>query len=447
MTSIISQEVGAVGLAAPTSGILPLPSPCPEKNTNSDNTHPFTHLYCPPSIADPRAYARSKHPTGSPLVSRPSSYQWKVQGAAKANIYQFANEVGIDQVAVICLTYLEKKYVSREAMSCFNNLTRRVLKLFGPWVRIMERHKDGSWHIHLLVDMGQDILTGFDIGAYIALKGEFEKAITFEQRYRILCQCTAEGHPLRKIWVDLNPRFKAHGFGRFDLFPIRTDAEKISTYVTKSIATNMAAAREFAARCKLVAMRETPPRVHVASLRVQFVRYSKNFKRSFGPRCNFNNEHFRKYREKVAVFAERLGCKDSDEVSKLLCTKKWRYEYRDLIIRLQIPSDACPEYKNGVNGAWALGPPPPLATYDDLHIAGDFVEAYPGCDPSVPRLIGFDWRAKNETLFQAAYRKLSIALLPADTMAAWRAQWARGTSILPPGFPAPRRNRHGSIIK
>ena len=442
--SIIPQEVGAVAVAAPTGGILAHPSPCPsDRSTNSDNNYQSTF----PVITHPRANTPSKYRTGSLPIYRPNSYEWKVQAAAKANIHRFINEVGIQRVAVICLTFPKKKYVSREAMRCFNNLTRRVLKLFGPWGRILERHKDGSFHIHLLVDMGQDILTGFDIKAYYALEGEFEKAITFGQRYRILCQCTTEGHPLRKIWVDLNPRFKAHGYGRFDLFPIRSDAEKISIYVTKSIAMNMAASREFAAKCKLVAMRETPPRVHVAPLRVQYVRYSENFKLSYGPRFNWNDKFSKDCREQVAVFAERLGCKDPDEVSKLLCNKKWQRDYRDLIKSLHIPSDVCPEYLNGVNGAWALGPPPPLATYDDLHIAGDFVEAYPGCDPSVPRLIGFDWRAKNETLFQAAYRKLSIALLPADTMAAWRAQWARGTSILPPGFPAPRRNRHGSIIK
>jgi hypothetical protein len=75
-----------------------------------------------------------------------------------------------------------------------------------------------------------------------------------------------------------------------------------------------------------------------------------------------------------------------------------------------------------------------LATYDDLHVSGDYIPAHRGCDPLVPRLLRYDWRAENEILFKAAAKKIGGSLHPLDQLKDWRTPLPLDASTLPPGF-------------
>lgn len=92
---------------------------------------------------------------------------------------------------------------------------------FGDWIAVYERQRRGSWHLHLLVIVAQDIRSGVDWA-------EFERGI-----YR------SASPYLRSLWALLRGRCAAFGFGRHELLPVRSNPEAMARYVGKYIGKHM----------------------------------------------------------------------------------------------------------------------------------------------------------------------------------------------------------------
>jgi hypothetical protein len=76
-----------------------------------------------------------------------SPYQAKAVFALTHNIAAFIDSAGLERIGFLTLTFDHKVYNIEEASACFNRLNVRVIKEhFGRWVRVIEQHKDGSWH-------------------------------------------------------------------------------------------------------------------------------------------------------------------------------------------------------------------------------------------------------------------------------------------------------------
>jgi hypothetical protein len=128
--------------------------------------------------------------------------------------------VGVDRLGVLTLTFEDHVVNAKEASGRLDGFRRRPLKRVCPsegWLKVFERQESKRIHYHLLVDMGQDIRTGFD---FEAVK---------RKDYR-----SASPH-LRKVWRYLRRVGPKYGFGRIELLPVK-DKTGLAKYLQKYIA-------------------------------------------------------------------------------------------------------------------------------------------------------------------------------------------------------------------
>lgn len=144
----------------------------------------------------------------------------KLAFALSANVREFFGKVGLNNVGFVTLTVADHVTDPREFNRRMNNINRRALKPF-PWIRVTERMKSGRLHVHLLIAFPDDIRTGTDFASF--QRKDYRSANPF----------------LRKWWAWLRRQAKAHGFGRSQILPIRTNIEGVSRYVGKYIAKNL----------------------------------------------------------------------------------------------------------------------------------------------------------------------------------------------------------------
>jgi len=247
-----------------------------------------------------------------------SPYQAKALFALTHNIAAFIDSVGIERIGFLTLTFDHKVFDLDEASGAFNRLNVRVIKeFFGGWIRVIEEHKDGSWHYHLLVEMPCDIRTGFNFEAFQAAKEQYQESGKSFEYYRLLRASTGENHPLPKIWKDLRQRLKPYGFGRFELVPVRTNKEGISKYIAKYLSKGLTARRKDGRRVRLTA-------------------YCRKVKRAVHLPIAWASSGARLWRMKVGMTAEHFGCKDLDDLSRLF-GNRWAYHLKDLIASLIPP--------------------------------------------------------------------------------------------------------------
>jgi hypothetical protein len=117
---------------------------------------------------------------------------------------------------------------------------RRLFKeMFGHYIVIVEFTKSGRVHFHVIVQVHDDIRTGFDFTAYAEYKRLNEKynaegkPLTIKER-RDHGDIIGANHALRAIWKKLDRGLTRFGFGPvYDIFPIETNEVAVSRYVTK----------------------------------------------------------------------------------------------------------------------------------------------------------------------------------------------------------------------
>jgi len=244
-----------------------------------------------------------------------SPYQRKALFALTENIAKFIQDVGIERIGFLTLTFENKIYDIGEASAHFNRLNVRVLKeYFGGWCRVIEQHKDGAWHYHLLVEMPCDIRTGFDFTAFNASKEEYQRHGNSGTYYKLLRAATGKDHPLPPLWKELWERLQGYSFGRFELVPVRTNQDGISKYLAKYLSKGLSAIKPDGRRVRLWAI-------------------SRNVQRAVRMPFAWVSTGARLWRRKVTMVAERFRCRDFEDIRNL-AGPSWAYHLKDLIASL-----------------------------------------------------------------------------------------------------------------
>ena len=158
---------------------------------------------------------------------RLSSQQNKAAAALGWNVKALAEKHGLDRIGFLTLTFGNHVTCLKEAQRRFNSLTSNALRVRYPvMIRVIERMKSRRIHYHLLVVLADDIRTGFDFDA-------------IERRdYR------SASPAIRKEWAFLRKAAKTYGFGRTELFPIKSTEEAIGRYMGKYISKHLEAREE-----------------------------------------------------------------------------------------------------------------------------------------------------------------------------------------------------------
>jgi hypothetical protein len=159
--------------------------------------------------------------------------------ALKKNLHHFISVVGEENVGFMLLTFREPIDI-REARHRLNNAWRRYFRaIFGHSITVVETTKAWRPHIHMIVELFDDIRNGFDFQAYADYRHRNEVAngcgprLSCKER-RALRDAIPANPFLRAIWHTLDAGLTDFGFGPvFDLFPIETNEDALAKYLSK----------------------------------------------------------------------------------------------------------------------------------------------------------------------------------------------------------------------
>jgi len=156
-----------------------------------------------------------------------SPYYKKSAFCLRTNCGKFIDDVGIDNVGFLTLTFPDNVLDNKEAYRRFCNMRKQFLSIFfGSWMLVKERQKRGAWHYHILIDCKTDIRSGINWDEIHPPDGQRAKY-------------SSASNELRNLWSILRDRLPIYGFGRSELLPIRSNAEATSKYVGKYIAKHI----------------------------------------------------------------------------------------------------------------------------------------------------------------------------------------------------------------
>ena len=231
-----------------------------------------------------------------------SSQSRKAAAALAWNVQAMVEKWGLERVGFLTLTFSDCVVDGREAQRRFNSLSTHVLRgRYPAYIRVLERHKSGRIHYHLLVALDADIRTGFD---FVAVK---------RRDYR------SASEYLRSEWGFWRHVAKTYGFGRTELLPIKSTGEGIARYVAKYISKHMEA------RLK-------------ADKGLRLVEYSQGA-RMASTRFQFSTKGSAIWRRKLRLFASIICAVCGHPVVSMsslseLLGSRWAYHWRDFILSL-----------------------------------------------------------------------------------------------------------------
>ncbi len=159
------------------------------------------------------------------------------------NVQELIREAGLERVGFLTLTFKGGIPSMVEAQRRFNSFATHVLRpMFGKWVVVVERHRRGGVHFHLLVDAKADIRT------HSAGKGVVDFDGFKRRDYR------SASPALRLLWSRLRNAALRYGFGEraTELLPIKVSGHAVACYLTKYLTKHMAHRRPEDKRKRLV---------------------------------------------------------------------------------------------------------------------------------------------------------------------------------------------------
>ena len=233
------------------------------------------------------------------LASLLSSYHKKAAQTLHLNVERLILEApSLGHVGFLTLTFKDNVKVNSEASKRFKSLNSHFLATdprFGIKIVVKEPQKRGAWHYHVLIQLSEDIRTGFDFEAME--NQDYSSASPY----------------LRKLWKDIREACESYGFGRSELLPVKSNAQAMGYYLGKYISKGIGQRNE-------------------DQKGVRLVNYSKGWTRN-SPKFAWNTKNSSLWRSKLALFAKIHGCQEFYQLSDKL-GPNWAYRYLDDIINV-----------------------------------------------------------------------------------------------------------------
>jgi hypothetical protein len=121
----------------------------------------------------------------------------------------------------------ELEFVQSRWHSLLSNV---IAKRYADWVCVLELHRDGVWHLHVVVSIKADIRTGTDIATLT------NYSLPFKMRRGVRFRNAA----LAAEWSELRHTCCKYRFGRVELMPIKKTGEALARYVAGYLAKSWA---------------------------------------------------------------------------------------------------------------------------------------------------------------------------------------------------------------
>lgn len=243
--------------------------------------------------------------------NRLSSYHKKQAQTLYSNVDRLVRieSKSINHVAFLTLTFQENITDHKEAYRRFRSFNSHFLAphpIYGNWVNVKEHQARGAWHFHMIIQLSEDIRTGFDFDKFDAwLKGPRKKG-TFP----------TGNSQIRSLWAEFDKVLPEYGFGKiFTLEPIKSNAEAVSRYVGKYVSKQIGQRPE-------------------SDKGVRLINYSRGWLKN-SVNLAWYNDNSKLWRRKVALFARIHGCQELYQLAEVLGSD-WAYRYQNEIMDLDI---------------------------------------------------------------------------------------------------------------
>jgi len=160
----------------------------------------------------------------------------------RENVRAMVETAGLERVGFLTLTFKGGIPSLVEAQRRFNSFASHFLKRFGSWIAVVERHRKGGVHFHLLVDCKLDIRTN--------AKGQ--GTVDFDAFKRRDYRSASQN--LRTMWAECRQAQKRYGFGEraIELLPIRVSGKAVASYLSKYLGKHLANRRKTDRRKKFI---------------------------------------------------------------------------------------------------------------------------------------------------------------------------------------------------
>lgn len=222
-------------------------------------------------------------------------------------IMELGREFGLNQLGFLTLTFADLVLDLREAQRRFHSLVTGILnERYDRCIGVWERMKSRRLHCHLVVNLAEDIRTGFD----------FSKIGHKDWR---LNDYSSANLALRREWAFWRKTGKAYGFGRTEILPVRSTAEGIAKYVGKYVAKHIDR-REEDDKGKRI---------------VRFIGFSEPGARKASAKFGWNSNGAKEWRLKIEAYARLHGAETYEEFTKLF-GNKWAYRLYEQIIAMDV---------------------------------------------------------------------------------------------------------------
>ncbi|MGB8369482.1 MAG: hypothetical protein WCF71_09360, partial [Verrucomicrobiia bacterium] len=181
-----------------------------------------------------------------------------------------------------------------------------VMKRYQDWICILEPHKDGVWHLHVVVATKEDIRTGTDV----------ETLSNYRLPYWMRRGKHLRNEALAAEWKALRETVCKYRFGRVELLPIKKTKEAFARYLGKYLTKTF----------NLI----PPGRGH------RLIRYSRGVGRHFPMRFSIYSLGNLLYRTRLKMAAAMLDFRDYSLFADCF-GPRWNYYLRDIIASIPIP--------------------------------------------------------------------------------------------------------------
>jgi hypothetical protein len=246
-----------------------------------------------------------------PPEKKLGSYHKKQAQTLRTNVTRLIKieSPSIDHVAFLTLTFQENITDHKEAYERFRSFNSNFLSshpVYGRWISVKEHQARGAWHFHMIIQLSEDIRTGFDFDQYDAwLKGPRKKG-TFP----------TGNSQLRSLWSELAEVLPGYGFGKiFTLEPIKSNEDAIAFYVGKYVSKQIGQRPE-------------------TDKGVRLINYSRGWLKN-SVNIAWHNGNATLWRKKVAIFARMNGCQELYQLSEKLGSN-WAYKYTQEIFDIEL---------------------------------------------------------------------------------------------------------------
>lgn len=255
------------------------------------------------------------------------------------NVDWLARTFGEHRIGFLTLTCGEphggrfRKVTDRaEASRRFNSLLTNIIKRrYRCGVTVMERHKDGGIHFHLICVTAGDIRSGFRWDDYDRVQAE----VKARRRRGWRADDVGASRALRDEWEFWRERAEAYGFGRCQMLPIRKNGEAVGRYAAKYVTKSWEERRPEDKGARLVryfGKWETVEREaaieHVRRARgdTSRVRLSPHFTAAFG-RLSPMARLWRECARQVAVRCALEGVTFDERTVKVFAGRRWAWHW------------------------------------------------------------------------------------------------------------------------